>query len=94
MSTHTHTHKKIRTNVYLDQATKIKAQELFSQYHISLSDAINMFLSQSVLNQGLPFEMKIPNKDTIKAMKDIENDRNIETITLDDLKSELKESIH
>lgn len=84
---------KIRTNVYLDQETKIKAQELFNQYHISLSDAINMFLSQSVLNQGLPFEMKIPNKDTMRVIKDIQNNRNIEEITLDDLKSELKERI-
>ncbi len=85
--------KKIRTNVYLDQDTKIKAQELFNNYHISLSDAINLFLSQSVLIQGLPFEMKIPNKDTIKAIEDIENNRDIEEITLDELKSNLKRRI-
>jgi len=89
----THTPKKIRTNVYLDQETKIKAQALFNQYHISLSDAINMFLSQSVLNQGLPFEMKIPNEDTKRVIEDIKNNRNIEEITLDNLKNELKECI-
>lgn len=85
--------QKIRTNLYLDQATKIKAKELFEQYHISLSDAVNMFLSQSVLNQGLPFDMKIPNKETTTSMSNIDNNKNVEKITLDDLKGEMKECI-
>ena len=84
---------KVRTNVYLDQITKVKAQELFQQYHISLSDAINMFLSQSVLSQGLPFDMKIPNKKTADSMRNIENNINIETINLESLKSEMKRCI-
>jgi len=85
--------QKIRTNLYLDQATKIKAKELFEKYHISLSDAVNMFLSQSVLNQGLPFDMKIPNEETATSMSNINNNKNVEKITLDDLKSEMKECI-
>ena len=84
---------KVRTNVYLDQITKVKAQELFQQYHISLSDAINMFLSQSVLSQGLPFDMKIPNKKTADSMRNIENNIDIETINLESLKSEMKRCI-
>jgi len=54
------TSKKIRTSVYLDEEVKNAAKELFGKYNISLSDAINMFLSQSVISQGLPFDMKIP----------------------------------
>lgn len=81
--------KKIRTSVYLDQEVKNQARELFGKYHISLSDAVNMFLSQSVINQGLPFDMKIP-KDTelIKPSdldyKLVEETRNEETISLDE----------
>jgi len=41
--------QKVRTNIYLDQETKIQAKELFKKFHISLSDAVNLFLSQSVL---------------------------------------------
>lgn len=85
--------QKIRTNLYLDQETKIKAKQLFEQYHISLSDAVNMFLSQSVLSQGLPFDMKIPNKETAASMSNIDNNKNIERISLDDLRSEMKECI-
>jgi len=54
------TSKKIRTSVYLDEEIKNAAKELFGKYNISLSDAINIFLSQSVISQGLPFDMKIP----------------------------------
>lgn len=85
--------QKVRTNIYLDELTKLKAKELFQQYHISLSDAINMFLAQSVLSQGLPFDMKIPNKATAKSMENINNNVDIETISFDDLKSEMQERI-
>ncbi len=32
---------KIRTNVYLDATTKEKAQEIFKQYGLGLSEAFN-----------------------------------------------------
>jgi len=85
--------QKVRTNIYLDAYTKLQAKELFQQYHISLSDAINMFLAQSVLSQGLPFDMKIPNKVTAKSMENINNNVDIETISFDDLKREMQERI-
>jgi antitoxin component of RelBE/YafQ-DinJ toxin-antitoxin module len=31
-----------------------------------------MFYSQVILNQGLPFDVKIPNTDTLKALKEAE----------------------
>ena len=85
--------QKVRTNIYLDAPTKQKAKELFQKYHISLSDAINMFLAQSVLSQGLPFDMKIPNKVTARSMKNIDRNTNIETINFDDLKSEMQKRV-
>jgi len=64
--------------VYLDANMKSKAQELFSTYGIGLSDAFNMFLSQSVLERGIPFQVKIPNDVTQQAMQDIEDNKNLE----------------
>ena len=60
----TTTSNKIRTNVYLDANNKIKAQEIFKQYGIGLSEAFNIFLTQSILERGIPFEIKIPNEKT------------------------------
>lgn len=84
--------QKVRTNIYLDQQTKKEAKELFKKFHISLSDAVNLFLSQSVLEQGLPFQVKIPNAETIKAMQEVENGET-ETISLEDHLLEMKQCI-
>ncbi len=78
---------KVRTNVYLDAEMKAKAQEIFKTYGIGLSDAFNMFLSQSVLERGIPFEIKIPSKETIQAIEDARNNKNMTKISLEDLKA-------
>lgn len=84
---------KIRTNVYLDAEIKAKAQEIFKQYGMGLSDAFNIFLSQAVLERGIPFAIKIPNDETIAAMRDVEANRNLETITFEQLQEEMKQCI-
>jgi len=84
---------KVRTNVYLDSDMKSQAKEIFKKYGVSLSDAINMFLTQSVLERGLPFEMKIPNDETIKAIEEARAGTNSDTITLEQLEEESKQCL-
>lgn len=36
-----------------------------------------MFLAQIRLRKGLPFDVKIPNKTTLKAMRDAEEGKNL-----------------
>ncbi len=83
------TNEKTRTNVYLDTEMKEKAKEIFKQYGMGLSDAFNIFLSQSVMERGIPFEIKIPNNETVQAIKDAREGKNMTKISLDDLKKEL-----
>ena len=77
--------KKSRTNVYLDTNLKAQAKEIYKHYGLSLSEAVNMFLAQSVFNRGLPFQVKIPNDMTLEAMKDVETGANYEEVTLENL---------
>ncbi len=77
--------EKSRTNVYLDTNLKEQAKEIYKHYGLSLSEAVNIFLAQSVFNRGLPFEVKIPNDMTLQAMKDVETGKNYEDVTLDEL---------
>lgn len=79
---------KVRTNVYLDSDMKAKAQEIFKTYGIGLSDAFNMFLSQSVLERGIPFQIKIPNDETKQVIQDARDGKNMTKITLDELKKQ------
>ena len=85
----TTTSNKIRTNVYLDANNKIKAQEIFKQYGIGLSEAFNIFLTQSILERGIPFEIKIPNEKTIETIKDAKSNKNMTKVSLTDLKKDL-----
>ncbi|MFZ2969376.1 MAG: type II toxin-antitoxin system RelB/DinJ family antitoxin [Sulfuricurvum sp.] len=80
---------KVRTNVYLDADIKAKAQEIFKQYGMGLSDAFNIFLSQAVLERGIPFAIKLPNEETLAIMRDIEAGRNIEEVTLQTMIKEM-----
>jgi DNA-damage-inducible protein J len=82
-------HEKIRTNVYLDAEMKAKATEIFKAYGMGLSDAFNIFLSQAVMERGIPFEVKIPNKQTAEAIKDSREGKNMMRISLDELKKEI-----
>ncbi len=60
-----------------DEATKLQSGEIFQQLGITMSDAINMFLRQSILHGGLPFELKIPkyNAATRAALTDMEQSK-------------------
>ena len=53
---------------------KKQADALFASIGISTSDAVRMFLQQSVNIGGLPFQpkAKLPNTETSQAIKDIE----------------------
>ena len=83
------TSEKTRTNVYLDTETKKKAQEIFKRYGLGLSDAINIFLSQAVMEKGIPFEIKIPNEETAQVIKDARKGKNMTKVSLDELKKEV-----
>lgn len=58
----------------IDEDLKADADVLFSQIGISTSDAINIFLKQSLIYGGFPFDVRIPqfNETTKAALKEAE----------------------
>ena len=48
---------KVSTNISLDPELKEKAIKLFSNFGLDLSTAITLFLSQSVREEKIPFEI-------------------------------------
>lgn len=63
--------KTSNLNIRIDPETKQGAERLFSNFGITVSDAINIFLRQSLMVGGLPFEMKLQyNADTEAAMQE------------------------
>lgn len=64
--------KTANINVRIDPETKSSAEKLFSGFGITVTDAINIFLRKSIMEGGLPFEMKYPhyNVETEMAMNE------------------------
>jgi len=52
---------------------KEDTEAIFKKLGLSTSQAIVMFLNIVKLNQGIPFDIKIPNKTTLKAMDEAKN---------------------
>ena len=60
------------TTINIDSKLAAPAQKVFSEIGMDLTTAITIFLNQSVLNHGFPFEIKkeIPNQTTIDALNE------------------------
>ena len=56
----------------VDKNLKKQADELFKKLGMNTSVALNMFLTQSVRQQGIPFtpSINVPNKKLVKALEE------------------------
>jgi DNA-damage-inducible protein J len=52
---------------------KARAGRVLAKAGVSTTEAITMFLTQIVLNDGPPFDMRVPNAQTRKAIEELEN---------------------
>lgn len=73
----------VSTNIKIDEHLKKDAQELFAAMGLNLSIAVNMFLSQAVREQGMPFISSLNvdnprlNRETLKAIKEFHEGKNV-----------------
>ena len=56
-------------HVRVDEKTKQRATKTLSAMGISVSDAVRMMLIRVVAEKALPFDVKVPNATTVKAMR-------------------------
>lgn len=73
------TTKTAKVQARVDPLLKARAENVFQRLGITATDAICMFYAQVDLRRGLPFDVKIPNEATLKAMLEAEHPENLET---------------
>jgi len=61
--------KTASLNIRIDPETKRSAEKLFGSFGITITDAVNMFLHQSLMLGGLPFEVRKPGYNMESIMK-------------------------
>lgn len=91
-------------NVFARVEPEIKeqAEKVLEQLGIPMSNAVGMFLRQVVIQQGIPFDMKLPAKrplfmgemtkeqfdaELLKGLEDIESGR---VVSADDVEAEMR----
>jgi DNA-damage-inducible protein J len=62
--------KTATINVRIDKDLKEQAEALFKEVGLNVSQAITLFYKQVELQKGLPFPIKVPNKETIEALEE------------------------
>jgi len=58
-------------NARVENDLKEKAEKVLRRVGVNTSGAVTMFLRQVVIRQGIPFEVRVPNKESLKAIREL-----------------------
>lgn len=56
---------------------KADVEKVLREIGLSTTAAITLFFNRIRIEQGIPFEMKIPNKETLQVFKDTDAGKNL-----------------
>ncbi|HIP44568.1 MAG TPA: type II toxin-antitoxin system RelB/DinJ family antitoxin [Sulfurospirillum arcachonense] len=71
----------------VDSDLKSEVEVILKKIGLNTSQAINIFLNSVKNNNGIPFELKIPNETTINAIKEADNGDGV-TVSFDEFLKE------
>ncbi len=64
--------KSTMIHARVEPSLKVETEKTLSELGLNMTQAITLFLQQVRLQKGLPFEVKLPTKETQKALKELE----------------------
>ncbi len=83
--------KEAVVSARVDPKLKTNVEQVFKALGLTTTQAITLFFKQVEFWNGLPFEVKIPNQDTVQALEEARARQNLVTFnSLDDLLSDLE----
>ena len=82
--------KTATINARIEPKLKMEVEEILKHLGITTTQLITMLYKQISNTQGIPFELRLPNEETIKILEESRRGINIEKITLDELIQEAR----
>ena len=82
-------------NIRTDKAVKAAAEKIFEELGMNMTTAVNIFLRQTIRENGIPFELKlsVPNEATAAVIEEgrrIAHDTNVKGYkSIDELRAAL-----
>ena len=74
-------------NARIESGLKKDVESILKQLGLSATQAITMYYQQIKLNNGLPFEVKLPNEETEKIIEESRKGVNVDDFSIDELQS-------
>ncbi|RLA73706.1 MAG: type II toxin-antitoxin system antitoxin, RelB/DinJ family [Epsilonproteobacteria bacterium] len=79
----------IPQTIQVDENIYTQANNILNKIGLDYTQAISVFNNLIVQNRGLPFELKLPNKDTTIALDELKHRRGKSFDTIDELFDDL-----
>ena len=76
-------------NTPIQPDLKEEVEKILAKLGINTTQAITLFFEEIKSKQKIPFDLKIPNEETIAAMRDVQNKRHLEIVTIEQLKQQV-----
>ncbi|SFV69485.1 hypothetical protein MNB_SV-13-733 [hydrothermal vent metagenome] len=84
-----------QTSIKVDPVAWSEVKEIFKEYNLSVSDAINIFLNKVRLEKGMPFDMKLPQQKSFDHIEVLRK-RNISvdsSLNIDNIMNEMNNGL-
>ncbi|MQY63805.1 MAG: type II toxin-antitoxin system RelB/DinJ family antitoxin, partial [Calditrichaeota bacterium] len=69
--------KTAKINARMEPGLKEQAERILDELGISTTEAIRLYFKQIVHRRGIPFDIRIPNPETLAAMEDARTERDL-----------------
>ncbi|CUV65145.1 RelB antitoxin [Sulfurovum sp. enrichment culture clone C5] len=82
--------KSVMIHARIEPALKNETEQTLKSLGLNMTQAITLFLQQVKIQRGLPFDVKLPNPQTQKALSELEQRDGKVFTDIDDLFDELE----
>lgn len=80
-------------HIRVEPSLKSEVETILEEIGLSTSEAVTLFFKRVKMERGIPFEVKIPNAETLRAMKEIEEGKEEKFDTIGEMIESLKKDV-
>ena len=67
----TENNKNAAIRIRINHKTKYNAENVLRSMGMTMSQAIHLYLVQIISHKAIPFNIEVPNKETVKVIKEV-----------------------
>lgn len=83
----------VMVHARVNKDSKEKAESILNQLGVTTSKAIDLFLRQVSLHNGLPFPLEVPTETTLKIMKEVKEGKNLIEVSSEEFDELVEECV-